>query len=99
MKRLALAVVAVVAVISPAAAANCAKDYKDFWSQFNGGPAKDLTGERLAIVSRTALRAYDACNAGDDSSATSLFKKLQDAAPAKGEGFWKELQDTAPAKK
>lgn len=99
MKRLALIVIAATALATPAAAADCAKDYKDFWDQFNGGPAKGLTGDRLAIASRAALRAYDACSAGDENSAKSIFKKLNEAAPAKGQDFWDDLQKSAPAKK
>lgn len=100
MKRLALAAAALVAIASPVAAQqNCAKDYKDFWSKFNNGPAKDLGGDQLAIVHRNALRAFDACSAGDEASAKSIFTRLQDAAPAKGADFWKQLGESAPAKK
>ncbi|NJO32372.1 MAG: hypothetical protein HC869_03840 [Rhodospirillales bacterium] len=99
MKRIALAAAAVVVLTVPAAAAECAKDYKTFWDQFNTGPAKGLTGEQLAIVGRQALRAYDACSAGDEASSKSIFTRLQEAAPAKGDDFWKQLQSTAPAKK
>lgn len=100
MKRLALAVAALAALAVPAAAnPNCAKDYKGFWDQFNNGPAKSLTAEQHAIVSRQALRAFDACTAGDESSAKSIFTRLNEAAPAKGDDFWKQLQQTAPAKK
>jgi opacity protein-like surface antigen len=99
MKQLLVAIVAVAAFSGSAIAADCAKDYKDFWDQFNSGSAKGLTGDKLAIANRAALRAYDACSAGDDSSASSLFKKLNEAAPAKGDDYWKELSASAPAKK
>ena len=99
MKRFLLAVIAVTALAAPAAAADCAKDYKQFWDQFNGGPAKTLTGDKLAIATRAALRAYDACSAGDENGSKSIFKKLQEAAPAKGDDYWKSLQQAAPAKK
>lgn len=100
MKRIALALVAIAAVAAPAAAnPNCARDYKSFWDQFNNGPAKGLTGEQLAIVNRMALRAHDACSAGDEANAKSIFDKIRDAAPAKVEDFWKQLSQSAPAKK
>lgn len=100
MKRLALAAAALALLAVPASAnPNCAKDYKAFWDQFNTGPAKGLTGEQHAIVSRQALRAFDACSAGDEASAKSIFARIRDAAPAKGDDFWKQLQQTAPAKK
>ncbi len=102
MKRFAIAAttfVAIAALAAPATAADCAKDYKGFWDQFNGGPAKGLTGEQHAIVSRQALRAFDACSAGDEASSKSIFTRLQDAAPAKGDDYWKQLSTNAPAKK
>jgi hypothetical protein len=99
MKRIILAAAAVLAVSSPAAAnTNCAIDYKTFWDQFSGGPAKQLTGEQHAMVSRQALRAFDACSAGDEANAKSIFAKIRDAAPAKGEDYWKQLSQSAPAK-
>lgn len=84
----------------PAAAnANCAKDYKSFWDQFSSGGAKGMTGEQLSIVNRQALRAFDACSAGDEAGSKSIFQRLSDAAPAKGDDFWMQLQQGAPAKK
>ena len=101
MKRFAIAALALAALSIPAAAdsVSCAKDYKGFWDQFNKGPAKDLTAEQHAIVSRQALRAFDGCTAGDEAGGKSIFARLQDAAPAKGEDFWKSLNAAAPAKK
>jgi hypothetical protein len=94
-----MTIVLLTVVASPAFAADCAKDYKNFWDQFNTGPAKNLTGDKLAIANRAALRAYDACSAGDESSAKSLFTRIQEAAPAKGDDFWTQLNSSAPAKK
>jgi len=99
MKRFAIAAAMLTALALPAAAADCAKDYKTFWDQFNSGPAKDLAGDKVAIVSRQALRAFDACSAGDEASAKSIFTRLQEAAPAKGDDYWKQLSGSAPAKK
>ena len=36
-----------------------------------------MSAEQLAGVSRMALRAYDACEAGDEQDAKSLFDRLQ----------------------
>ncbi|MFM9940820.1 MAG: hypothetical protein ACKVP7_15155 [Hyphomicrobiaceae bacterium] len=100
MKRIVLAVAALAAFAVPASAnPNCAKDYKGFWDSFNGGPAKSLSAEQHAIVSRQALRAFDACTAGDEAGSKSIFTRLNEAAPAKGDDFWKALQQSAPAKK
>ena len=89
MKRNAFALAALVALSAPAMAADCAKDYKDFWDQFNKGPAKDLTGQQIAIVSRQALRGLDSCSAGDEKTSKSIFDKIREAAPAKGDDFWR----------
>ena len=35
-----------------------------------------ISAEQLAGVSRMALRAYDACQAGDEQDAKALFKRL-----------------------
>jgi len=100
MKRIALAIAAVVAVTVPAAAnPNCATNYKNFWDQFSGGPAKQLSGEQHAMVARQALRALDACSAGDENRAKSIFDMIREAAPAKGADYWKQLSESAPAKK
>ncbi len=100
MKRIALAAAALAfAAIQASANPNCAKNYKEFWDMFNNGPAKALSADQHAIVSRQALRAFDACSAGDEASAKSIFDRIRDAAPAKGEDFWKQLAQSAPAKK
>lgn len=103
MKRIAIvsfaAVAAVLAGVPASANTKCAASYKSFWDQFNNGPAKQLNGDQHAIVSRQALRAYDACSAGDEAASKSIFDRIRDAAPAKGEDFWKQLQQSAPAKK
>jgi hypothetical protein len=99
MRKTSAAAAFLVLFALPAAAADCAKDYKAFWDQFNAGPAKDLSGDKYAIVSRQALRAFDACSAGDENSSKSIFARLQEAAPAKGDDFWKQLNQSAPAKK
>ena len=99
MKRTIAAAGLLMLAALPVSAADCAKDYKDFWDQFNTGPAKTLTGDKLAIANRAALRAFDACSAGDESSAKSLFTRIQEAAPAKGDDFWTQLGSSAPAKK
>jgi hypothetical protein len=84
MKRFVLAVLAVGALSAPAMAANCAKDYKDFWDNFDRQRQAKLSAEQLADLSRTALRGYDACTAGDERfTADNFFKKLDSMANAK----------------
>ena len=76
MKRLMLAAVAAAALSAPAMAANCAKDYKDFWENFDRSRVVMMSAEQIADLSRRALRAYDACQAGDEQGAKALFAKL-----------------------
>jgi anti-sigma-K factor RskA len=55
----------------------CEGRYKDFWVNFDRQKYARISAEQLAGVSRMALRAYDACEAGDEQDATSLFDRLQ----------------------
>ena len=55
----------------------CGSRYKDFWENFDRQKYARMPAEQLAGVSRMALRAYDACEAGDEQDATSLFDRLQ----------------------
>jgi hypothetical protein len=93
MRRFALPVVAVLAsslafgITSASAqtggsgARPCAKDYQDFWTKFDREKYAKMSPEQLADLSRTALRGYDACTAGDDRFASDFFKKLDATGP------------------
>ena len=84
MKRLASAVLAVAVVAAPALTTvavaqtkmDCGKLYKDFWEKLEKESHAKISAEQLAGVSRMALRAYDACQAGDELDAKALFDKL-----------------------
>jgi len=81
MKRLASAVLALAVVAAPLAASaqtkmDCSRLYKDFWEKFDKEKYAKVSAEQLAGVSRMALRAYDACQAGDELDAKALFDKL-----------------------
>ena len=77
MKRFGLAVLAVASLSAPALAADCAKDYKAFWDNLDRAKYAKLSSEQFADLSRTALRGYDACTAGDQRfTADSFFRKL-----------------------
>ena len=56
---------------------SCGTRYKDFWEQFDQQKYARISAEQLAGLSRMALRAYDACEAGDDQDARSLFDRLR----------------------
>jgi hypothetical protein len=55
---------------------DCSRLYKDFWEKFDHEKYAKISAEQLAGVSRMALRAYDACQAGDEQDAKSLFDRL-----------------------
>jgi hypothetical protein len=57
---------------------DCSRLYKDFWEKRDPQSYARISPERLAGVSRMALRAYDACQAGDDQDARALFVRLQE---------------------
>ena len=82
MKRLILAAVAAAALSAPALAADCAKDYKSFWENLDRSKYAKMSAEQIADLSRTALRGYDACTAGDERfTAQNFFKKLDQLGP------------------
>jgi len=60
-----------------AAAMDCGGLYKNFWGKLDREKYARIPAEQLAGVSRMALRAYDACQAGDQLDAASLFGRLE----------------------
>jgi len=56
---------------------DCNRLYKDFWAKFTRERLANIPAEQLAGVSRMTLRAYDACQAGDDADSNALFHRLQ----------------------
>src|SRR5215831_8914366 len=85
MKRLASAVLALSVVAAPGLVTvpavaqtkmDCSRLYKDFWEKFDREKYAKISAEQLAGVSRMALRAYDACQAGDEQDAKALFDRL-----------------------
>jgi hypothetical protein len=59
---------------------DCSRLYKDFWEKFDHEKYAKISAEQLAGVSRMALRAYDACQAGDEQDARALFDRLNKMA-------------------
>ena len=56
---------------------DCSRLYKDFWEKRDPEIYARISAEQLAGVSRMALRAYDACEAGDEQDANALFDRLK----------------------
>jgi hypothetical protein len=76
-----LAVCGLVLVLSAGAAApqpnfDCGKAYKDFWEKLERETYSKMPPEQLVILSRRALRIYDACQTGDVEEAKGLFERL-----------------------
>jgi len=77
MKRLLLALLTAGALSAPALAADCAKQYKDFWTNIDREAFAQLTPEQMVDLNRTTLRVYDSCAAGDERfTAGNLFQQL-----------------------
>ena len=82
MKRLILATLAAAAISAPALAADCAMDYKSFWENLDRSKYAKMSAEQIADLSRTALRGYDACTAGDERfTAQNFFRQLDQLGP------------------
>jgi hypothetical protein len=56
---------------------DCSRLYKDFWLNRDPDTYARTSPEQLAGLSRMALRAYDACEAGDEQDAKAIFDRLQ----------------------
>jgi hypothetical protein len=83
VKPIASALVVLAVLAAPAAIAqgkmDCGKAYKGFWEKLDREKYASISPEQLAGVSRMALRAYDACQAGDELDARALFERLDRA--------------------
>ncbi len=77
IRTLAIAVVFAVVSASSANAANCTANFDDYWDKLHETGA-NLETETLISVQRKALRAFDACQSGDEGNF--------------GDGFWKQMQ-------
>ncbi len=101
MIRTALAIAAVAAfAASPAhAASDCLAKYEDFWDKINQYGAK-LSTETLVDVNRNALRAFQACQSGDEATFGGFWEKMSLYGEAKDpKAFWEELSQYGEAKK
>ena len=54
--------------------------YKTTLEKFHKEKAAGLPAEKIANVHRIALRAFDACSAGDEFNATTFFNNLAEEA-------------------
>jgi len=80
MKPFALAIIAVTFLASPAAAEHCGTDFKSFWDKLERNNYAGISPAQLAGVSRMALHAYDACQAGDRARSQGSFREARPIA-------------------
>ena len=55
---------------------DCDKAYKAFWERLDREMYAKMPPEQLVVLSRKALRIYDACQTGDVEDAKGLFERL-----------------------
>ena len=55
---------------------DCGKAYKDFWEKLEREIYSKMPPEQLVVLSRRALRIYDACQTGDVDDPKGLFERL-----------------------
>ena len=80
MLRFTLIVFAALGLILGGASAqskmDCGKAYKGVWGKLKREEHAKISDQQLADVNRLALRAYDACQAGDEQTAIGLFQRV-----------------------
>lgn len=88
---IAAAVLSIAAALPAYAATDCVSKYEDFWAKFSGD-AKAVPGETVAAINRKALRAFDACQSGDEANFSGFWEQMQLYGEAKdSKTFWEEL--------
>jgi hypothetical protein len=55
---------------------DCDRAYKTFWERLDREMYAKMPPEQLVVLSRKALRIYDACQTGDVEDAKGLFERL-----------------------
>jgi hypothetical protein len=76
MTRFAFVTVLAITLSASSASADCGKTYKSFWEGLHHKRIATLSAEQLAAISRMALDAYDACQAGNERQARALFARI-----------------------
>jgi hypothetical protein len=66
----------IVGGVSAQSKMDCGKAYKSVWDKLKREENAKISDQQLADVNRLALRAYDACQAGDEQTALGLFERV-----------------------
>jgi hypothetical protein len=89
MLRSILHAIAWLGVFATTAAAqsniDCGASYKAAIERFHKDRAVDLAPDKIADIHRLALRAYDACTAGDQFNARDYWEQVERWSSAKPE--------------
>lgn len=85
MKKIVLAVAALsVFAAAPAqAATNCNAKYLEFWQKFADMGRANLNAEQAVAINRAGVRAYDACQAGDEIGSLEFWQNFADQGDSK----------------
>jgi hypothetical protein len=59
---------------------DCGAAYKGFLAKYHAKKVASHPADKVADINRTALRAYEACTAGDEFNAKNLFATLDSEA-------------------
>jgi hypothetical protein len=57
---------------------DCGKAYKNVWPKLEHERHANISAQQLVDMKRLALRAYDACQAGDEQDAKVFFARVSD---------------------
>lgn len=104
MIKSALAAAAIAAFLAtPASAerADCDANYREFWDRMQRHGSVKPSTEDLVATQRMGLRAYDACQAGDEKSDFANFwenMRRYGNAQDDSKRFWAELQRNGSAR-
>ncbi len=98
---LAGAVIAALSASSTfAAPADCSARYREFWDLMQRyGSAKPAT-EDLVATQRQGLRAFDACQSGDEANFSNFWENMRKYGSAQDDArrFWAEMQRNGSAR-
>lgn len=102
MKYLKVSALAILAMsfAGSAHAANCEDKYQAFWEKISGD-SKDIQGvniSTIAAVNRVALRAFDACQSGDDANFGADFWEKISGDIKDPKKFWEDVSLYGEAK-
>ncbi len=79
-----------VSATASSAATNCNTNFDEFWEKMRQYGNAKLSTDAVVGLNRMAIRAFDACQAGDAFNANTFFEKLRQNGEIKS--IWEELE-------